>query len=160
MTDDTITRCNHCGSKVTTLLCAFCGTPSRAMPSLHEEMEAVRELQNLIQAAPQEQQIKLLTTGYIPTAPDALVEASLSLLPLLDDGSVDDLSESAFRRLEALVTRLRIAGSAANPRALEELEARLARHRKADRNTGILAVLMVLTVVGLCAWGLYAWLHH
>jgi hypothetical protein len=88
-----------------------------------------------------------------------LVEAALSLLPLLDDGSADELSDTAFRRVESLVTRLRVTPPA-SPRALPELEARLARYRKADRNTGIMALALVIVVVALVAWGLYAYLHH
>jgi hypothetical protein len=155
-----VARCSHCGSKVTTLLCAFCGTPSRVMPSLQEEMDAMRELRSLVQGAPREKQMELLTTGFVPAQPDALVEAALLVLPLLQDGSADDLSDAASRRLEALLTRLRIAPPATNPRALGELEARLARYRKADRNLGIVALLVVAVLVGLVVWGLYAWLHH
>jgi hypothetical protein len=130
------------------------------MPSQVEELEAVHEFQKLLQVASRPLQLKLLSSGYVPSSPDPLVEAGLGLLPILQDGSADEVSDAAFRRLEAVVTRLRLAPPASNPRALSELESRLGRYRKADRILNVVAAAVVMAVLGLSGWGLVTWLHH
>jgi hypothetical protein len=155
-----ITRCDQCGADIEGLLCPYCGTPGALVEGPGAQLRAVRELQHHMRVGSTENQVRLLTLGYVPAAAPVLVEAAMACLPLIRDGEVDDVSAAAVRRLETLVLRLRLAPEGAVVgRALALLEARLKSYHRADRNLGILAIVIVVAGLALVALGLVAWVH-
>jgi len=153
-------RCDQCGADIAELLCSYCGTPGRLVEGPGAQLRAVRELQHYMRVGSTQSQIRLLTLGYVPAAPQVLVEAAMACLPLIRDAEVDDVSAAAVRRLETLVLRLRLVPAGPEVvRALALLEARLGSYHRADRNLGILAAVVVVVGLILVMLGVVAWLH-
>jgi hypothetical protein len=158
-TTSSTASCDHCGADIAGLLCSFCGTPGVPVEGPGAQLRAVRELAHHMRSGSAYNRVRLLTLGYVPASPPVLVEAALACLPLIHDDEVDDVSLAAVQRLETLVRRLRLQPEGAEGRVLAQLEARLKSYRRADRNLGILAVVVVVLGLALVALGIAASLH-
>lgn len=153
--------CEQCGATLTDWLCGYCGTPSPALrktESVEAQLQAVKQLhQKVAETQKEEDQIRLLESGYVPSQKQALVQDGLECFQLIYDGKVNPVSAAAVRRLEALVVRLRLLPpSSENQKVLEEFTQRLERHRQADRSLGrqVVGVLVVFLagVIALVAF--------
>jgi hypothetical protein len=147
------TSCPQCGAPPTELLCRFCGAPAGALESLDDELRALRLLHSLVQYASKAQQLRFVRTGFVPQHPSVLVEAALQCFVLLRDGDADEVSDAAAERLAAIATRLRL-GRPDEPtrRALAEIDERLARFRRGQRQLAWMATALVLFVLVAGGW--------
>jgi hypothetical protein len=153
----TSNRCMSCGAPFEGYFCHYCNTQGREAEGPEAQIEAIREFNELLRDAKPDDRSILLSTGYLPRSAEALVEAGLQCIPMIRDGASDPVTEAAVRRLETVVSALRMASrSSNNVFALKEFETRLKKFHKEDRFVSIIA-WMVIAVGTLFALTLAFW---
>ncbi len=83
----------------------------------------------------------------MPTDPQVLVDAGLSLIPMLDVGTE---GEVAGHRLRAIVIKLKLL-AASDPK----FEAALDRQSKEDRMYGWIVGIVLLAIAGGIGWAIF-----
>lgn len=157
-----LAQCNHCGAKLEEMICAYCGALHPTILStetIDEQLIALQTLHEKINTSQKEQQVRLLTSGYVPKQKAALIEAGLRCLPMLIDGNEDQVSAAIQHRLEAIMVRLRLFPNAANQsditQALSEFEKKLARHQRVGRINLIYGFIVIVLFLGLIVGGIF-----
>ena len=149
------TNCPGCGARTSgTFICQYCATLLRPAQDPAAERQALDEYTLLLRRDDVEQRIRILRTGYMPSDPQVLVDAGLSLIPMLDVGTE---GEVAGHRLRAIVIKLKLL-AASDPKigiAKQEFEAALERQRKEDRMYGWIAVAVLVLIVGGIGYAIF-----
>lgn len=152
------TTCLQCNARLNGLVCEYCGSLANLHMNRDEEMQALTEYHNILLKLEEEpdDEIKMLSKGFIPSNPDVLIEAGIRVMPLIDlTNTGDDVVEAAARRLDAIRLKLRLLPDMPETRqALEAFETFAEEfkilHKKQDREGGIIAVLMLVFVIAAC----------
>lgn len=149
--------CTNCGATIAGRVCAFCGTLDGAEGGRAEEPLAIAELHRFISEATPEHAAKLLLHGFLPAAPETLIDAGTRTLVLLDEGSFSALGKAAARRLDAIAVKLKVSeGGPAAERAAAEFEARVAKFaagvKEDDRSSNRIGLIGLFVVIGLLGW--------
>lgn len=108
-------------------------------------------------------QASMLRNGFLPDSTEALVEAGIRCIPLIESGRVD-IEDGATDRLEAIVFKLKIIPDTSSVRkVMERFEAMLeARKKKAhsDMKYGLAAILILTVIVGSIIVYIFNLLSH
>ena len=152
------TTCHQCNAPLNGLVCEYCGSLANLHMNRDEEMQALTEYHNILLKPEEkpEEEVKMLSKGFIPLNPEVLIEAGIRLMPLIDlTNTGDDVVEAAARRLDAISLKLRLLPDMPEiTQALEEFETFMkefkALHAKQYREGGVIAVLMVVFVIAAC----------
>lgn len=152
------TTCLQCNAPLNGLICEYCGSLANLHMNRDEEMQALTEYHNILLKLEEkpEDEIKMLSKGFIPLNPDVLIEAGIRLMPLIDlTNTGDDVVEAAARRLDAISLKLRLLPDMPEiTQALEEFETFTKEfkvlHTKQYREGGVIAVLMIVFVIAAC----------
>jgi hypothetical protein len=113
------------------------------------------------QAAPAEQ-VNLLLSGFMPEDDEALIQAGIRCLPLIESDRFE-VSDAAARRLAALMLQLKLAPDRPDVRrVLGQFDKAVADHRRKEAGNlrfgfALLAAL-ALAAAGVIAWIIYWWL--
>jgi len=154
----TETTCLQCNAPLNGLVCEYCGSLARLHMNREEEMQALTEYHNILLKLEEkpEDEIKMLSKGFIPLNPDVLIQAGIRVMPLIDlTNTGDDVVEAAARRLDAISLKLRLLPDMPEiTQALEEFETFSEEfkvlHKKQSREGSILAILFVVFVIAAC----------
>ncbi len=111
---DAQTTCPNCGAPVSRAICQYCGTQVVPNLSLDEQKQALDIYHGLLAAKNRPEQLNLLRSGFLPDAPEVLVEAGLRCVPLMEDTTDSKLNEAAAARLRAIVLKLKLGGQASS----------------------------------------------
>ena len=152
------TTCLQCNAPLNGLVCEYCGSLANLHMNRDEEMQALTEYHNILLKLEEkpEDEIKMLSKGFIPSNPEVLVEAGIRVMPLIDlTNTGDDVVEAAARRLDAISLKIRLLPDMPeSKRALQEFETFIEEfkllHKKQDREGGIIAVLMLVFMLAVC----------
>lgn len=152
------TTCHQCNAPLNGFVCEYCGSLANLYMNREEEMQALTEYHNILLKLEEkpEEEIKMLSKGFIPSNPDVLIEAGIRVMPLIDlTNTGDDVVEAAARRLDAISLKLRLLPDGSeSTRALQEFDTFTEEfkllHKKQDREGGIIAVLMILFMIAAC----------
>lgn len=102
-------QCNSCGASVNGLVCDYCGSTNQLIMDLQMQKEALAEYHQILQKQKKVVKAKMLRNGFLPDAPEILMEAGLRVIPLIDYEKSDDVVvKGAVQRLRAIVTKLRL----------------------------------------------------
>lgn len=147
--------CTTCGAPDQGgFVCHFCGLPTRTLASAEEEARALGEYHVALTNAEDEKvRVRLLENGFLPSQTEVLVDAGLRMLPTLENAVAE---HQAAGRLQAIISKLRIAGGASAGSAADELARHLARYRRSDRVMGywVMGILGgLLFAIGWWIWG-------
>ncbi|MFO7540897.1 MAG: hypothetical protein R6X32_22885 [Chloroflexota bacterium] len=141
-------------------MCEYCGALAHLHLDRAAEKEALTELHNIIVAQSDlEVKSKFLRHGFLPDAPDVLIESGMRCIPLIDtEGTADEVGSAAIQRLRAIMAKLRLLGdSHQTAAALREFETVLADFQEAERKLDRALLITGLIVLGLLLVGCY-WL--
>ncbi len=144
--------CPTCGApEQGSLLCAYCGTPTRELASEADQAHALDEFHVRLVNAESDKRSVILENGWLPSHPRVLVDAGLRMLPTLENAVAQ--SEAAGRLL-AIITKLRLnSEDEINRRAADELKVHLERYYRSDRIMGYWVLgFLALTIGGLVWW--------
>ena len=158
------TICKSCGSEGVGRICHYCGTLLSRIESPEAEADAIAELHVAITAATDDPaRARLLANGPLPDDRDVLIDAALRAAQLLDPRNyADETPNAAMRRVEAVCMKLRVLApsDAVADRAIDELQAKLARHSdlvsKEQREGNRLVVVLAVICAGVFAGVAYA----
>lgn len=121
------------------------------MADFKDDLDALNQYHQTVASKDTEGQASLLRNGFLPESAEALVEAGIRCVPLIESG-VPELSEAAVDRLTAVQIKLRMLPETAAVRgALEEFEARIQAQRREDSNAfkyGCAAILGLAAIIG------------
>lgn len=159
--------CRSCGSDNSGLVCRFCGAVLTRVAA-GEELNALLEYHDAVRDAPgDDKRAEMLRHGYVPDHQDALIEAGLRCLPLIDPAMLLlPVPSAAVDRLRLIITKLKLCPPDDRVRrAIAEFEARLSQareeNRRGDRESiraaiGCFAVLLVIAAAAI--FGVMWWL--
>ena len=144
--------CQQCSAQLKGLVCEYCGSLARLHLNREEERDALAEYHNILLKLDSEAQINLLQNGFIPDAPDVLIEAGIRCVPLIDiKQTADDVVEAAYRRLQAIMIKLRLLPSTADiTQALQEFERVTNEYNQSDRKLNIVLSVLAIIIVIVC----------
>lgn len=149
--------CNRCGAPVHGLVCEYCGSLTTSLADAAAEEQAVDELHQILMTKDEKTQVKILKNGFLPETSEALIEAGVRCIPLIDaDQPDDDVVEGASARLQAIVTKLKLMPDfEKKQQAVTEFEsvvnAQREAKRKSDRFFNIF--FLVIGLIMLCGCG-------
>ena len=148
-----VAACTRCGAKEQTgRLCAYCGSLLGAAASVEEQRAALDELQRLLAATTSvDARRKLLQTGYLPDDEGLLVQAGVSVVPLVEFANAGD---AAAARLSAIALKLKLlsAPAPATQKAIGEFEARCREHEHGNARFFYGCIGVVLALVAFAVW--------
>jgi hypothetical protein len=99
-----------------------------------DEYRQLEEYHQALAARDTTEQVNLLLNGFLPDATEALVEAGIRCIPLIES-SGSELSESAIHRLEAILFKLKNRKEdTAIRNAADRFEKLIAHRRKGQRS--------------------------
>ena len=144
--------CNRCGAQLNGLVCEYCGSLARLHMNRDEERDALAEYHNILLNMEPKAQINLLQNGFIPDATDVLIEAGIRCIPLIDiKQTADDTVEAAYRRLQAIMIKLRLLPANAEiTQALKEFERVTKAYQTSDRQLSIVLTVIAVIMVVIC----------
>lgn len=121
------------------------------MAAVRDELDALNQYHQTVATRDVEGQASLLRNGFLPESPEALVEAGIRCLPLLESG-VTDLTAAAGDRLAAIQVKLELLPQTAPvTRALEQFKARVEGQKREDDKAawyGCAAILALAAIIG------------
>lgn len=116
-------NCQKCGAQTASMICEYCGAMAVLSQEAKDEKAGLEEFCRLLQTKDAPAQAKLLETGYLPSIPPVLIEAGVRCVPLIRAGHADALADSALRRLETVVLKLKLLEPSSEiRRAIAEFE--------------------------------------
>ena len=148
-------HCINCNAPLNGSVCDYCGRQVREITKVDEENEQLAAYHKQLKEKEDGDLGELLTHGFMPKTPEALLAAGLDMLPLIktDDLSYDD-TKAAVGRLSAITTRLKLEESTETiEKAIGEFEGIIAAYEREDRNLGIACgvILLGLVIAGIWA---------
>jgi hypothetical protein len=121
------------------------------MTEIETELQKLNEFHAELATHDPAAQASMLRNGFLPDSTEALVEAGIRCIPLIESGRVD-LEDGAADRLEAIVFKLKIIPDTSSVRkVMERFDAMLeARKKKArsDMKYGLAAILILTVILG------------
>ena len=130
---------------------------------IENELKKLNEYHEQIAMHDAATQASMLRNGFLPDSMEALVEAGIRCIPLIESGRVE-IEEGAADRLEAIIFKLKLIPDASSVRkVLERFEALLQERKKkatSDMKYGLAAILILTVIIGsVIAYILYLFLH-
>jgi hypothetical protein len=151
--------CQQCGAAVKGYICEYCGSLRQATLDRAAEKEALNELHNIIAAQTEDEtKSKLLRNGFIPDAPDVLIESGIRSIALIDlHNTTETVSVGAAQRLRAITAKLRLMGESGQAsdalREFEQILQQIAKdNQRLERMLITIALAAVLALTGGCVW--------
>ena len=91
------------------LICDYCGAISQTGLDYTNEREALNQFHNILQKQSEPIQVKMLTNGFLPDHPAALIEAGMRAIPLIDlNHPADKVVVAAVARLRGILAKTRL----------------------------------------------------
>jgi hypothetical protein len=108
-------------------------------------------------------QASMLRNGFLPDSTEALVEAGIRCIPLIESGRVD-LEDAAGDRLEAIIFKLKLIPDTSSVRkVLEKFEGLIQEKKKkasSDMKFGLAAMIGLTMIIGsLVAYIIYLFIR-
>jgi hypothetical protein len=108
-------------------------------------------------------QASMLRNGFLPDSAEALVEAGIRCIPLIESGHVE-IADGAGDRLEAIIFKLKLIPDTSSVRkVLEKFDALVHERKKkatSDMKYGFAVILGLVVIIGsLLAYILYLFLN-
>jgi len=136
------------------MVCRQCGAFSGKAGDVELERRGLDDYRRLLRELDAEGKVRLLSTGFLPCSVDALIEAGLQCVPLIDENWTSaEECQAAVRRLDAIGLKLRILTTDERAlRAEREFSAKVGSFRRTDHRDGVRGVVMILALLaGLVA---------
>lgn len=144
--------CANCGASVPGLICDYCGTLNQTALDYATEREALNEFHNILQKQSEPIQVKMLTNGFLPDHPTALIEAGMRVIPLVNlNRPADKVAVAAVARLRGVLAKTRLLpADSQRDSALAQFEKTLAEHQEADRRLGRAVIIVAIILLFVC----------
>jgi hypothetical protein len=133
------------------------------MTDIESELKKLNEFHEQIATHDPATQASMLRNGFLPDSMEALVEAGIRCIPLIESGRVE-IEEGATDRLEAIIFKLKLVPDASSVRKVLERFDALTQERKkkatSDMKYGFAAMLGLTVIIGaLAAYIVYLFIH-
>jgi hypothetical protein len=133
------------------------------MMDIEKEIQMLNEYHGQLATHDPTAQASMLRNGFLPDSMEALVEAGIRCIPLLESGQVE-IEDGAGDRLEAIMFKLKLIPDTSSVRKVIEKFEGLVQERKkkatSDMKYGLVVILGLTVIIGsLIAYILYIVFH-
>jgi len=133
------------------------------MTDVENELQKLNEFHTDLATHDPAVQASMLRNGFLPDSTEALVEAGIRCIPLLESGQVE-LEDGAGDRLEAIIFKLKLIPDISSVRkVLEKFEGLVQEKKKkasSDMKFGLAAILGLTMIIGaLVLFIIYLFIH-
>ncbi len=152
-------KCPNCGATSDGVVCEFCKSPLEESEEMRSERKKLEALHDRISIADRETRERLLRSGYLPSKRNILIHAGFKCIPYIDHDQLELPSESAVKRLEIIVGKLRLEPATREvTEAISQFEDHLRRYKSDSDFDMVLGCLGIVIIVALAAAAIYSWL--
>jgi hypothetical protein len=118
---------------------------------IENEIQKLNEYHAQLAAHDPTTQASMLRNGFLPDSMEALVEAGIRCIPLMESGRVE-IADGAGDRLEAIIFKLKLNPDTSSVRkVLEKFEGLVQERKKkasSDMKFGLAAILGLTVIIG------------
>jgi hypothetical protein len=122
------------------------------MMDIENEIQKLNEYHAELAAHDSTTQASMLRNGFLPDTMEALVEAGIRCIPLMESGRVE-IADGAGDRLEAIIFKLKLNPDTSSVRkVLERFDVLLQERKKkasSDMKFGLAAILGLTVIIGV-----------